>query len=1068
MERRLDLDLLKGFAIIGVFLMHFIHGHFKFVHSYFFIWAVPLFIVATGAAYNNRLKEIRFKNIFFSFLWINLIILLTMLLCYILNVQSFPFYSPAKAGIYSVFTSQMYTSNYFMHNIWYIGIYFNILLFIFLVSKIERKFFKSKITLFVITVFCIYIAYNPIVINSNKILHDNLLIYIYLIWLGLYHYKEIKTFFNKSKTPLLLSYIALSSFLIYSIFWITNNLYGKDFILNEVMNINMYHPYIYIILMQLFYFIIVFSLIELLMRLNNKYLIKIFSFLGIHSLYLYIFHQMLFFIIYFKFFDQFSTISAGLLTLLVIIPFIIFIGYFLNIYHEKLKHKFININSPYKNYSDRKKRKNSNIANNNSNRRLDLDLLKGFGIIGVLMLHFGSYQFNLIPKIYSIAAVPLFIFITAAAYNKRLQEIRLKKILFNFLWINFLLIFIMFLCYSFNVPLDNNHLNNENRQYKQFFHVFYFINPYISGIWYLYVYFGLLIFLFILSKIEKNYFKNKSFLAIITLFCIGISHLSYNNSKFLSEKIDFYLGPHHLFIFLYLVFLGLYHYHEIKDFFNKQKTSIIFLILFSASSLFHFSYKLYEYYFGKDSLLYIQIPNTIYLPFIMAIFYQLLFFIIVLSLVELILRSKSNLLSKPIYFLGGYSLYIFILHSIFFFNILRLFPSNYSFNLSSALALIIALVSIFIISVYLDKLTQYLQKKFMDFDFSFDLKKRRLDLDLLKTFGIIGFLLFIFIPSLKDYLVWILPVFILAFSAGYSNLKELKVKEIILNISWILFFILITYFIFSAINTPTISPNNDLSKTSINNNFLSNFIFNNPYLGNIEYIYTFFIVIIFILIIKRTEQDFFKDKSILLIIFLFSISFLYLISNFNNNFYFFKPLSWLFLVWFSIYHYDNMILFFNKLKIKQLILIITLSFIYLFFVYILSSYILNKLNINFIFNLTEPYILTILLLLGYFPIIFSVISLINILYTKSNKSSKIVYDSKKSNISINSILIFLIFPLISIISRYSIYIYLLNMFIFNMMSNFFKAPAIAFFILFISITFGFILDIIYNHLKKSI
>lgn len=315
------------------------------------------------------------------------------------------------------------------------------------------------------------------------------------------------------------------------------------------------------------------------------------------------------------------------------------------------------------------------------NRDYFVDLIKAFAIIAIMLWHFG-----IISTKYFIWAIPAFIFSTAALYENRWKEIKIKGVAKKIIWISVLVILFTILLYFINIKSSNITLLDY---FKNFFYYFFLRNPQLGNLWYFLLYFQILILLLIMSFIFKN---NKIrlerwYLGIISLF------LSLAFSYFLlfsfGEGISF-----NVISWTFIIWLGLFNYSKIKYSLSRLNNINLGLLLILPIIL---SLILF-YLLGNPINLFIEkYTHDFIFP---TIIFQLLYFISLFSLSIILIRlttNKGKLVLCPIALIGQYSLYIYLFH-------VYLYKSIFNPTLGVFFGFILTLGSCLVLGFILEKI----------------------------------------------------------------------------------------------------------------------------------------------------------------------------------------------------------------------------------------------------------------------------------------------------------------------------------------------------------------------------
>ncbi|MFA5856238.1 MAG: acyltransferase family protein [Candidatus Pacearchaeota archaeon] len=317
-NRNIQLDLFKAFAILAIILKHF-----GIIPSWSFVFAIPLFVFVSASLYYEGTKNIRLDKMFKSFIWIFGIIGIITLLFKYFKFSKF-FFEDLNGLILPQIASYI-NRNPYLGNLWYFLLYFQILIVIFLLNKnkpINLKKYYFGILVFIISITSAYIIY---FLLPEGYISPIVLSWLFIIYLGYYYYEPIRDYFNKKNVLLLIVHILASLLMIFLIMFI-----GKEQLV-EFLKIQTHDFLFPTFIMQFFYFVIIFSITELMIRYLPILINKPFVIIGRYSLYLYLFHFYLYKLSY-KLISEYSLseVNKWIIFLFVIITGLL-IGYILEI-----------------------------------------------------------------------------------------------------------------------------------------------------------------------------------------------------------------------------------------------------------------------------------------------------------------------------------------------------------------------------------------------------------------------------------------------------------------------------------------------------------------------------------------------------------------------------------------------------------------------------------------------------------------------------------------------------------------------------------------------------------------
>jgi hypothetical protein len=282
-ERDLRLDLLRAFAIIAIMLWHF-----GVIPTWSFIWAIPSFIFVTSSAYCNRLEEIKLKKIILNFVWIFGIIIFFTFIARFLDIPKI-LNTDLQGSITSIIT-YFIIRNPYLGNLWYFLIYFQLLFLLYILGKMNQKTLKRiSRPIFFIIILIISLAFSYYLLYTfNKGITLNIISWLPLVWLGTYYYKPISDHFKEQKKLSLSLYFLIGSLAIFIILYLGNK--SLNSFLQERT-----HDFIFPTnLMQVSYILIFFCITEIMMRYFPDILNSSFKMVGVYSMYIYIFHLIIY------------------------------------------------------------------------------------------------------------------------------------------------------------------------------------------------------------------------------------------------------------------------------------------------------------------------------------------------------------------------------------------------------------------------------------------------------------------------------------------------------------------------------------------------------------------------------------------------------------------------------------------------------------------------------------------------------------------------------------------------------------------------------------------------------
>lgn len=312
-KKNIQLNLFKGFSIIAIV---FLHG--EIIPLWFSIWAIPVFVFTTSALYYQSLNRIKFKKIVFRVLWVFSLIFLFTSLFYIFGISQISSWENI-----SISPNFWVIRNPYLGNLWYFILYFQILLFLFFVRwfKFNNNFKKLRFG-FLCFLISEAISYLLLLFFAKGI-SINFVSWLFLIWLGVFYYKEISDYIRiiYFKKPIKFYFLNLAAIIIiFIILLIGGENYQRFLSLRS-------HDFIFpTFILQLSYLLILFSLTTLIIE-KIPFLSNVLASVGKYSLYIYLFHIMIARIIFGHF---------GVFGFLISIPVSMLIGCFLENFRIKI------------------------------------------------------------------------------------------------------------------------------------------------------------------------------------------------------------------------------------------------------------------------------------------------------------------------------------------------------------------------------------------------------------------------------------------------------------------------------------------------------------------------------------------------------------------------------------------------------------------------------------------------------------------------------------------------------------------------------------------------------------
>ena len=318
------------------------------------------------------------------------------------------------------------------------------------------------------------------------------------------------------------------------------------------------------------------------------------------------------------------------------------------------------------------------------NRDYFIDLLKAFAIITIMLWHF-----KIIPTEYFIWAIPIFIFSTAALYEERWKEMKIKSVIKKIIWPSALIVLFTVILYFINF---NNSSISLTDYFKNLVYYFFLRNPQLGNLWYFLLYFQIIILFLIMSFIFKNSKRiklEKWYFGIISLV------LSLAFSYFLlfsfGEGISF-----NVISWGFIIWLGLFNYSKIKKYLSEQN-SLSLIVLFILPIILN----LIGFYFLGNAFIEKYTHNFIF-P---TMFFQLLYFLSLFSLSTILIRVSTNKRKATLYLLtliGQYSLYIYLFHYY-------LYNSIFNPIFGIFIGFVLTLISCLILGITLEKIRRIIK-----------------------------------------------------------------------------------------------------------------------------------------------------------------------------------------------------------------------------------------------------------------------------------------------------------------------------------------------------------------------
>lgn len=280
-QRDFKPDFFKGLAILFILLWHF-----GFVATQYFIWAIPLFVFTTAALYQDRIERLTLKKILQQAIWIfGLIVVFTILadsfgLVKIVKTN----FSWSIGGLFKYYILR----NPFLGALWYFVLYFQELLLLWIIGKLDYKKVSSWGFGFIFFIIGLIWSYLVLRIFSEGVTF-NIFSWIFFIWLGLFQYKNIFSFLEKKSNTFKLICVVVLAGIIFFI------LYSAGAPYLQYLKLRTHDPLLPTIVLQLCYFFVIFSVTAI---KELKGLLKLFGMLGFFSMYIYIFHQFFYDVVF--------------------------------------------------------------------------------------------------------------------------------------------------------------------------------------------------------------------------------------------------------------------------------------------------------------------------------------------------------------------------------------------------------------------------------------------------------------------------------------------------------------------------------------------------------------------------------------------------------------------------------------------------------------------------------------------------------------------------------------------------------------------------------------------------
>jgi len=286
------------------------------------------------------------------------------------------------------------------------------------------------------------------------------------------------------------------------------------------------------------------------------------------------------------------------------------------------------------------RRSGNPLTKTKGKRDLQLDAVKGLSMLTIIIRHL-----DIIPAWSAIWAAPAFVLVTASLYCGRLHQIKFTSIWENLVWISGMVIFFsLFLGWLVGTPFPELTLISSLKQ-------LFLRNPILGRLWYFLLYFQLVAALYLLSKINFSIYSG----IIWGILAFTVSQVF---SYLLLAKTGKGLTIN-LVSWSFVIWLGLYRYHAIKAFFERQTPFQLIGIIIAGVLLIG----MVVLVGGKWYNTFLQQRTT---DFIFPTYIiQLGHLFVIFGLVQFIIRYLPNSVGWFLGFCGKHSLNLYMFHIFF-------------------------------------------------------------------------------------------------------------------------------------------------------------------------------------------------------------------------------------------------------------------------------------------------------------------------------------------------------------------------------------------------------------------
>lgn len=322
-----------------------------------------------------------------------------------------------------------------------------------------------------------------------------------------------------------------------------------------------------------------------------------------------------------------------------------------------------------------------------NNHIIEVDYLRGFAIIAVLLIHTVRYIreiqninvlviINLIIDTLAHFAVPLFVFISGFVLSQKyygqfsyfnFYNKRIKRIIPTYIIISLFYIILNDFYSIFVYPLGKYNIGMSNSMSLKVILTKLLTGEACFHLWF----FALIIQLYLIYPLIIKLYENcstKNHEIILLLFSILCQIMWKTFSVFINiniPSVSFFIDNIHFFSYIYYFVLGIYVCKNSQKMINQVKSTKISRILFLIIilTIFNAYFNLYgpEIYGLTYKALYQTYPYFAVLPTVTKpIYYSSIF--VVLFIVSRKLIQKESFLSKILVKLGKYSFGIYLIH----------------------------------------------------------------------------------------------------------------------------------------------------------------------------------------------------------------------------------------------------------------------------------------------------------------------------------------------------------------------------------------------------------------------